>query len=182
MDGGGNPPLGYKPDGRSLALVEEHAELIRTLFRRYLDIGNVRMLAQALEAEGTKSAQRTALTGKPMVGLFTRGQIYKILSNPIYIGEIHHRGKVYPGKHHPIVDRDMWDAVQARLADNTQGKQRSTTAKSPSLLAGRVFDEAGERLVAAHACKGKVRYRYYVSRSLQHEAGRRTTKASAFPR
>jgi len=179
---GGNPPLGYRPDGRSLAVVETHAELIRTLFRRYLDIGNVRMLAEVLEAEGTRVPQRTALTGKPMGGgLFTRGQIYKILSNPIYIGEIHHRGKVYPGKHQAIIDRDMWDAVQARLTDNTQGQQRSTSAKSPSLLAGRVFDEAGERLVAAHACKGKVRYRYYVSRSLQHEAGSRTAKGIRVP-
>jgi hypothetical protein len=103
-------------------------------------------------------------------GTFSRGQIYKILSNPIYLGEIHHRGKVYEGKHEAIIDRDLWDQVQARLADNTQGQQRSAKVKSPSLLVGLVFDENGEPLIAAHACKGKQRYRYYVSRALQHDA------------
>ena len=65
--------------------------------------------------------------------------------------------------------RDLWEQVQARLVDNRQGGQRAPTVRSPSLLAGRVVDDVGEPLVATHACKGKVRYRYYVSRSLQHE-------------
>jgi site-specific DNA recombinase len=134
--------------------VPEHAELIRELFRRYLAIGNVRLLVQQLEAEGIPVPQRTSLTGRQMGGgAFTRGQIYKILSNPIYLGEIHHKGRVYDGKHEAIIDRELWDQVQAKLADNTQGQQRGATAKSPSLLAGRVFDETGEPLVAAHTTK-----------------------------
>ena len=63
----------------------------------------------------------------------------------------------------------MWEYAQAKLSDNAQGTQRAATVRSPSLLAGRVFDEAGEPLVATHACKRKVRYRYHVSRALQHE-------------
>lgn len=166
---GGTPPLGYQPDGRSLAIVEQHARLIRELFRRYLAIGNVRLLAEELEAEGTKVPKRTSGTGRMLgSGNFSRGQLYKILSNPIYIGEIHHRGKIYPGKHTAIINRDLWDQVQAKLADNLQGKERSSNLGSSSLLAGKVFAETGEQLVAAHACKGKVRYRYYVSRTLQH--------------
>ncbi len=169
---GGNPPLGYRPDRRSLEIVPEHADLVRDLFQRYLAIGNVRLLTQQLDAEGIRVPLRSSLTGRKMGGgLFTRGQIYKILSNPISLGEIHHKGRVYDGKHEAIIDRELWDQVQARLADNTQGQQRGATAKSPSLLAGRVFDETGESLVASHACKGKQRYRYYVSRALQHEAG-----------
>ena len=169
---GGNPPLGYKPDGRSLEIVPEHAQLVREIFQRYLDIGNVRLLAQQLADAGICVPLRTSLTGRRMGGgLFTRGQIYKILSNPISLGEIHHKSRVYDGKREAIIERELWDADQARLADNTQGQQRGATAKSPSLFAGRVFDETGEPLVASHASKGKVRYRYYVSRALQHEAG-----------
>ena len=167
---GGNPPLGYKPDGRTLVIVPEHAELIRELFRRYLAIGNVRLVTEELDAERIRVPERITSTGRPMGGgKFTRGQIYKILSNPIYLGEIHHKGKVYAGKHEAIIGRELWDRVQGKLGDNTQGKQRAATVKSPSLLAGLVFDEGGEPLVASHACKGKVRYRYYVSRALQHE-------------
>ncbi|MCB2046696.1 MAG: recombinase family protein [Novosphingobium sp.] len=173
---GGNPPLGYRPEGRSLEIVPDHAELIRELFQRYLAIGNVRLLAEQLAADRIQVPLRRSLTGRQMGGgAFTRGQIYKILSNPIYLGEIHHKGRVYDGKHEAIIDRGLWDQVQAKLADNTQGQQRSPTAKSPSLLAGRIFDETGEPLVAAHATKNKVRYRYYVSRALQHEAGAGTS-------
>lgn len=57
---------------------------------------------------------------------------------------------------------------QAMLAANLQGEERKSRTSSPSLLAGSVFDETREPLVASHACKGNVRYRYYVSRSLQH--------------
>ena len=167
---GGNPPLGYRPEGRTLVIVPGHAEVIRELFRRYLEIGNVRLLGEELDAERTRVPERTASTGRAMGGgRFTRGQIYKILSNPIYLGEIHHKGKVYEGKHEAIIERELWDQVQGKLTDNTQGKQRAATIRSPSLLAGLVFDEAGQPLVASHACKGKVRYRYYVSRTLQHE-------------
>jgi len=171
---GGVPPLGYEPNGRTLAIVEEDAQLIRELFRRYLAIGNVRLLKEQLDNEGTEVPERITATGRSLGGVpFTRGQIYKILSNPIYLGEIHHKGKAHDGKHDAIIERELWDQVQAKLTDNAQGIQRAATVRSPSLLAGRVFDEAGEPLVATHACKDKVRYRYYVSRSLQHDPGNR---------
>jgi len=173
---GGVPPLGYKPEGRSLVIIPEHAELIRGLFRRYLAIGNVRLLAEALVDEGIRVPRRTMSTGKATGGgSFSRGHVHKILTNPIYLGEIHHKGKVYEGKHEAIITRELWDEVQALLADNTQGGTRMPTVKAPSLLAGLVFDEHGEPLVTEHASKpspgkggeGKIRYRYYVSRCLR---------------
>src|SRR5690606_11557913 len=85
------------------------------------------------------------------------------------------------GTHPAIIGRDLWDEVQARLKDNAQGAQGSASEQSTSVLAGLVFDEDGEPLVATHACKGKVRYRYYVSRSLQHQttAGPRAIRVPA---
>jgi hypothetical protein len=112
---------------------------------------------------------------------FTRGQIYKLLSNPIYIGEIHHKGQVHAGRHKAIIDRAIWDSVQRMLATNRQGERSGGRAQSPSLLAGRIVDQHGEPLVAAHACKGKVRYRYYVSRSFQHDADRHATDGLRIP-
>lgn len=162
---GGIPPLGYAPDGRTLKIVEEHATLIRMVFTRYLELGNVRLLKEQLEVEGVLVPERFTASGKKLGGgNFSRGQLYKLLSNPIYIGEIHHKGSIYQGKHQAIIGRDLWQKVQARLTSNTQGEQRAPTVQSPSLLAGKIFDDAGEPLVASHACKGKVRYRYYVSR------------------
>jgi len=166
---GGNPPLGYKPHGRTLTIVEEHAEIVRRIFAYYLDLGNVRLAVGELAREGIFAPERTATTGRMTGGRpFTRGQIYKLLSNPIYIGEIHHKGQVHDGKHEAIIDRVTWDSAQQMLAANLQGERSGSRAQSPSLFAGRIFDQHGEPLVAAHACKGKVRYRYYVSRLLQH--------------
>jgi site-specific DNA recombinase len=166
---GGNPPLGYEPNGRSLAIVEEHAILIRDIYQRYFDLGNVRLVTEQLDAEGIRTPRRTTGTGRAFGDCrFTRGQIYKILSNPIYRGKIAHQGKIYPGQHDAIIDEDTWERAQLRLTGNLQGERRALRAISPSLLAGLIVDEAGEALVAAHACKGKVRYRYYVSRSLHH--------------
>jgi len=179
---GGNPPLGYRPDGRTLAIVEEHADIVRQIFARYLDLGNVRLVTGALASGGIIAPERIATTGRVTGGRpFTRGQIYKLLSNPIYIGEIHHKGQVHDGKHPAIIDRAIWDAVQQMLATNRQGERSGSRASSPSLLAGRIVDQHGEPLVAAHACKGKVRYRYYVSRSLQHDADRHATDSLRIP-
>ena len=179
---GGNPPLGYKPDGRTLAIVDEHAEIVRHIFARYLDLGNVRLVVGELACEGIIAPERIAKTGRATGGRpFTRGQIYKLLSNPIYIGEIHHKGQVHAGKHEAIIDRASWDSVQRMLAANLQGERSGSRAQSPSLLAGRIFDRHGEPLVAVHACKGKVRYRYYVSRSLQHDADRQATDGLRIP-
>lgn len=162
---GGIVALGYEAKGRTLAIVDEHAEIIRDLFRRYCDIGNVGLLKEQLDEEGAMIPERFTATGRKMGGVpFTRGQIYKILSNPVYIGEIHHKGQTYDGQHEAIIDSDQWGKVQEQLAANRQGEQRAPTIKAQSLLAGKVFDEHDEPLVASHACKGKVRYRYYVAR------------------
>ena len=152
---GGTPPLGYRPDGRSLAIVEEHAVLVRDIFNRYLRPGsNVRTVAEDLQRERIHSPLRATAAGKPMGGKpLERGQLYKLLSCPTYIGEVHHKGQVYPGLHKAIVERDVWEAVQRKLADSIRGTRTRSRASSPSLLAGRIFDSAGEPLIAVHACR-----------------------------
>jgi ParB-like chromosome segregation protein Spo0J len=166
---GGVAPLGYKADGRSLAIVNEHAVLVRHIFGRYLTLGNVRLLADELKQQGRVVPHRTTISGKSLGGgSFSRGQLYHILSRIIYIGEIAHKDATYPGTHPPIIERELFAKVQQLLADNTAGtrKRRAATA---SLLAGKLFDAEGEPLVAVHTLKGKVKYRYYVSRALHHK-------------
>jgi DNA invertase Pin-like site-specific DNA recombinase len=167
---GGIPPLGYRPHERSLAIVEEHAELVRAIYARYREYGTVRTLADRLKAEGTVCPVRQTRTGKTYGGKpFSRGQLYYILKNPIYVGDIAHRDKVYPGKHPPIIERATWESVQRQLAGSTRGK-RGTRPPTRSPLAGRIFDAKGEPLLASHACKTvggtRQRYRYYVSKAL----------------
>ena len=170
---GGSPPLGYKPDGRSLAIVDDHAAIIRTVFQRYLALGNVRLVAEALARDGIVSPRRTRIGSGTGYGggPFSRGQIHLLLKCATYIGEVHHKGQVYKGLHQPIIEREVWDKAQALLAGHVRGGKRGPRAEHHSLLAGRIVDAGGEPLIASHACKGKVRYRYYVSRDLQTTPG-----------
>jgi site-specific DNA recombinase len=164
---GGIPPLGYEPDGRSLKIVEPHAALIRTVFARYLEHRNVLLVAEQLERDRLFSPVRKTITGKSYGGVpLSRGQIYGILKCPTYVGEVHHKGQVYPGTHHAIVSRETWDAAKSILTENVRGQRTGTRNIRPALLAGKLVDEKGEPLLSTHATKGKVRYRYYVSRSL----------------
>jgi site-specific DNA recombinase len=169
---GGTPPLGYKPDGRSLAIVEEHAVIIRGIFQRYLACGNVRLVAEQLTRENIRAPVRHRTgSGAAFGGVaFTRGQIHAFLKCPTYVAEIHHQGRVHAALHPAIIDRGTWGAVQRRLAEHVRGARRGPRTASPALLAGVIADGSGEPLISAHACKGQVRYRYYVSRASHHAA------------
>ena len=164
---GGNTPVGYHSNERTLVIDEPQAERIREIFRQYLAIGCVRRLKAEIDRRGWVTPTRTsrrenATGGRP----FSRGHLYRMLSNPIYRGLITHKGEIFPGLHPAIIDKDLWDQVQATLESNRQGRRDRVSDKVPSLLAGRVFDVQGERLSPTHACKGTRRYRYYVSHSL----------------
>jgi len=178
---GGTPPIGYRPDGRSLAIVEEDAAIVRAIFSRYADLGNVRLLAAELEQQGIRSPARNATTGRAFGDRpFSRGQLYKILSNPTYIARIDHGGRSHEANFPAIIEQAQWDEVQATLAANINGTRGPAPAEA-SLLAGKLVDDRGVPMVAVHACKNKVRYRYYVSRDLQHSGDASTTDGWRLP-
>jgi hypothetical protein len=163
---GGIPPLGYKPDGRSLVIVEPHAQIIRDIYARYSKLKNVRLVYDQLLAQGVVTPPRKLATGKKLGGAaFSRSQIHAILKNPIYAGNIGHRGQVHPGNHEAIIPPAEWDKVQQQLGSNLKGGRGPKSAQR-SLLAGKVVDEAGAPLIATHASKQGKRYRYYVSKAL----------------
>jgi DNA invertase Pin-like site-specific DNA recombinase len=168
---GGTPPLGYRPNGRSLQIVGEHADLVRLIFQRYLELGNLRLLQNELTRHRIVKPVRTTKSGRVFGGTsFGRGELHAILSNPIYIGRIRHRNQTYDGLHQAIVDQPLWDAVQALLAENCNGERRIRSVVHRSVLPGKLFDATGEKLVASHASKGTRRYRYYISSSREPSA------------
>jgi site-specific DNA recombinase len=161
---GGWVPIGYDRKDRTLTINETEAVTVRTISDLFLKLKNVqRVQAELVRLNLTTKPYETP-RGRAVGGLsFARGHIYKILSNPLYIGEIEHRGVRYPGQHPPLIDGKKWDAVQAQLAANHHENRTRTNAKSKSLLAGLIYDDAGNRLVSSHATKNGKRYRYYVT-------------------
>jgi site-specific DNA recombinase len=163
---GGAVPFGYRVENRALHVVEEHAEFVRDLFKRYFKLGSVVRLKTVLDAENARLPIRIVGTGKTTGGgLISRGHIYWILSNPIYVGRLRHKGQIHDGLHSAIIDLETWDRVQRRLAEQTQtraGPHRNVE----SFLAGKLYDDRGNRMGPSHAAKGGRRWRYYISRAI----------------
>jgi DNA invertase Pin-like site-specific DNA recombinase len=164
---GGVPPLGYDCQDRKLVVNEEEAKTLRHIYRRYAELGSLLALKEALDAQGIVSKLRVSQAGRRSgSNPIARGALYLMLQNRIYRGEIVHKDKSYPGQHKAIVDQDLWDRVQARLAVNRVERQTGARAKSPSLFVGLLHDDKGLPMTPSHAVKNGKRYRYYVTRPL----------------
>jgi site-specific DNA recombinase len=172
---GGIVPLGYASINKKLMVVPDEASTVRLIFQRYLELGSVRALAQDLDQRGIRTKRRVLATGQAIGGIrFGVGALAHLLKNRFYIGEVVYRGGTHSGEHESILDRDLFEAVQAKLNENAVERQLRLKA-SPALLTGRIFDDRGNRMTPTHTNKLGVRYRYYVSHALQqkrkHDAG-----------
>jgi site-specific DNA recombinase len=165
---GGVVPLGYRVETRALHIVEDHAPLLRGLFKRYLEVGSVARLKEILDAEDVRLPIRIDGKGRSTGGgLFSRGHIYQIFSNPIYIGQIAHKGVVHEGQHPAIIDRELWDKVQQSLKDNLSAKsQRRDGQSMNALLVGKLFDDRGNLMTPSWSKRGSKRWSYYISQAI----------------
>jgi site-specific DNA recombinase len=163
---GGFVPLGYDLMNRKLLINAKEARTVQHIYRRYLELGCVRLLKEDLDRQNIHSKVRGQKGGCS----FSRGILYKILSNPIYIGQIRHKGTCHPGQHEAIIDQELWEQVQQHMASNSaehKTRSRNTAASCP--LTNKLFDVSGERLVPVHVNKKGRRYRYYISESLRSD-------------
>jgi site-specific DNA recombinase len=165
---GGTLPLGYEMKEGKIAIVEEEAELVRSIFRRYLELGSVNELLRDLRERNIRTKTRLLATGRMRGGIpFGRGALYYLLSNHFYIGEVKYKNEILPGEQPPIMDRALFDGV--RQKSHAQWSHRTTVRnKSDHLLTGLLVDDAGHRMIPTHATKAGVRYRYYVSTPFLH--------------
>ena len=174
---GGIVPLGYEPPAsgaRALAVNQEEAEIVRTIFGAYIDLSSVHALQRWLEDRGIRSKRRVTRAGRLSGGRpFSRGALFQLLRNRVYRGMIVHKGRAHPGRHQAIIDGDLFAAVQARLDANTRRRASNREQKANAPLAGRLFDAAGRPMSPTFSYgRGGRLYRYYVSAPLQQGARR----------
>jgi site-specific DNA recombinase len=163
---GGPVPLGYRSLDKKLLIVPEEAALVRKIFADYLELGSIGALAASLKAEGLKPKPRQLAHGRTVqAACYNVGPLAHLLKNRFYVREIAYRGEVHNGEHEPILDRGLFEAVQQRLKNNAV-ERSSVRASSPSLLAGKIFDDRNNPMTPTHANKKGVRYRYYVSHAI----------------
>jgi site-specific DNA recombinase len=169
---GGPVPIGYRATDKRLVVEPEEAEVVRQLFRLYLEIGSVRRLKEKVDELRLVTSKRWLRNDEATGGKsFSRGHLYWLLSNPIYVGDVRHRGKVWPGQHEPIIDRGLWDTVQKSLSEQAP-VQRGARLRRKGLLTGLLYDETGDRLSPSHAVKNRKRYCYYISHRLMQRRKR----------
>jgi len=164
---GGLVPLGYKWVDRRLIVNHSEAAVVRDIFRQYVRLGSVLRLKDYLEEKQILSKIRTGSGGRKYGGaVYSRGALYQILNNRIYIGKIVHRGQSYVGQHQPIIAPELWNEVAARLRTNDQARRTSKPRPTSSLLTGLLRDTNGIRFTPTHTVKKGRRYRYYTSQAV----------------
>src|SRR4051812_33782282 len=172
---GGVVPLGYSVEDKKLVVEESEAEIVRLIFRGYLELGSLPALQRDLREKGIRTRPRVLSSGRQIGGVpLTIGPLNYILRNRVYLGEINHQRESYRGEHSAIIEPALFDAVQTKLSGNLVERTRLRLA-SGALLARRIFDDRGNRMSPSYAIKKGLRYRYYVScaiaQGLKSEAG-----------
>jgi len=169
---GGAVPQGYDCVERRLVVNKVEAATVRTIFRQYLRLGCVQKLKAHLDRKRIRSKTRISAAGRTSGGAaYSRGALYHLLNNRIYIGEIVHRDQSHPGMHEAIVPEELWNKVAGRLKENNQVHGKAKSRSMPSLLTGKLFDCNGVPFTPTHAVKNAKRYRYYTSQVVVRKAG-----------
>jgi site-specific DNA recombinase len=169
---GGVVPQGYDRANRRLVVNHKDARTVRRIFRAYLRLGCASRLKDYLDRKGIRSKARISAAGRASGDVpYSRGALYHLLNNRVYIGEIVHRGDSHPGLHQAIITRELWKKVAARLKENNQARRVGTSHSTKSLLTGKLFDSNGARFTPTHAVKDAKRYRYYTSQTIIRKSG-----------
>ncbi|RVQ66403.1 recombinase family protein [Croceicoccus ponticola] len=169
---GGPVPLGYRVEHRKLIVAPEEASVVSEIMQRYLACDTVTELLAEMEQDGIVTARRAQRDGSIRGGVpFRRDGLISLLSNRIYVGEIVHKGASYRGEHEGIIDRDLFDQVQAKLASQPKPRIQSTRHRIVSMLAGMLYDDTGKPMVPTHTRNHGRRYRYYVTRPSEVGSG-----------
>ena len=160
---GGMAPLGYDTRERKITVNKAETRTVRTIFRNYLKLGGLNPLMADLRQRGIVTKKRHLKSGKIAGGIpFTRGPLAHLLRNRFYIGEVVFKDETLPGEQPAIIDRKLFNAVQTKLDGQLRTYKQKHTS-SGAILAGRLFDDRGQRMTPTHTHKGTTKYRYYIS-------------------
>ena len=163
---GGGVPLGYINRDKRLVVQPQEAETVQWIFRTYLEVGSIGRLLKKVDDQQVRSKRREAGDGRGPGGCrFSPGSLRYLLRNRCYVGEISHKRQIHAGDHEPIVDRKLFDDVQAQLQSGAVDRKLKY-AGAPFLLKGKLFDSAGNRMTPSYSIKKGIRYRYYVSQAI----------------
>lgn len=124
---GGAVAHGYEVVDKKLAVVPKEAEVVRKIFRRFLEIQSPKQIANELNQDGTWTKQ-----GK----VWTTTKVYGVLNNRHYIGEVLYKGEIYPGEQKAIIDRETWDLCHKFMKENAPMRDSTRRPELAAALRG----------------------------------------------
>lgn len=160
---GGVPPLGYDIRERKLIINTKEAEIVKKIFLRFVTLRSATLLARELRLQGITSKIYVTQTGKQRYGkAMCKNQIYRLLNNRLYLGEMPHKDKTYPGQHQAIIDQELWDEAHEILTVSPRVRARKTAAKEHALLKGIAHcGGCSSPMTPVHTLRNGKKYRYY---------------------
>jgi site-specific DNA recombinase len=160
---GGTPPLGYDVVARKLIINEAEAKQVRHIFERFITLRSATLLMKELRTSGIRTKSYVTQTGNQKTGrFFSKNQIYRTLHNRLYLGEMPHKDKSYPGQHEAIIALDLWNEAHAVMQVSPRMRGRNTATKTPALLKGIVrCGGCASAMSPTHCLKKGKHYRYY---------------------
>jgi site-specific DNA recombinase len=163
---GGYPVLGYDPDPQTRRLIvnPDEADQVRRIFESFLGQGSLMATLEDTRRRGWTMKSWTTRKSKPHIGRpFDRPALGRLLTNVLYIGQVNHKGKIYPGEHQAIVDGAVWNRANDLLQSRDRGNETMRRNRHGALLQGLLKCAiCGNGMVPGYTTHGTMRYRYYV--------------------
>ena len=162
---GGIVPLGYKSIDRKLRVIPEEAKQVQEIYNRFVETKSVMGVVDELNEKGYVTQRYISGTNKAHGGKpLSRPYIHRILTNPLYLGVINHKGELYPGQHEAIISKGLWDKAQAILKTDRRKRAGYSRNDNPVLLRGLIKCGCCNSTMSPSNTKQKNRrYRYYVA-------------------
>jgi DNA invertase Pin-like site-specific DNA recombinase len=170
---GGVPWIGYDVVDKKLVINPAEAAQVQTIFEMYLQIGSVIELGKWLRDNGIFNKKWTTANGETRGGnKISVMSLHRILREKIYTGQIEHKknGTAVKGEHDAIISQELFDAVQEKLRESSNGKSGRSNG-SPNLLSGKIYNASGTKFTNQKANKSKGERNYYSSRGFYLPAG-----------
>ena len=157
---GSYPPFGLMVKEKKFVPDPQTAPYVRWIYEQYAKGTQIKTICDALNAKGLRTRRG---------GEFNKNSLRRILSNEKYIGIYEAKGIRTENAIEPIIDRDLFDAVQARIPlNNHQGGR--TGAKRIYPLSGIAYCAiCGAPLIGDQGTGRAGRtYSYYACTSKKH--------------
>ncbi len=163
---GGPPVLGYNIDRAAGRLVVNPAEadLVRRIFKLFIQLGSTMKVATALNADGSRTKAWTTRKGKVRPGQpWDKCSVNRVVNNVKYVGQVSHKGALYKGEQEALIDRRTWDKTRGILATNHNARAANSRRKTPALLSGLIRCGSCGRAMGVTFTRRRGRtYRYYL--------------------